>query len=70
MEHDLSGDLGAGEARKRYPPLRRKFAGQCLDLHDNFRGKKSEVSRASVGLGDQPSVRRRTVFATSRQSGG
>jgi len=68
LTHGLSGNLGVREARKRYPPLRREFASQCLDLHDDLRGKKSEAARASVGLGVRPSVRRRIVSATWRQS--
>jgi len=37
----MAGQFGQTPAGKRDVPLGRQFTGQCLDLHDEFWGKKT-----------------------------
>jgi len=68
--HRLGGNVGVAQARKRQSTFPGKFTGQRLDLHNDLRGKRRGAARALAARQGQGVVRRRSVFATCRQSGG
>lgn len=62
------GNIAMAQSRELQSELLGQLTRQRLYFHDDLRGEKCEVALALAAHPDRPSVRRRTAFATDRQS--